>query len=190
MRSIVVLMLLAIGAVTAAADECRELAHAKRAHVFIIVELDGPVFGYAELLDVRQAWRRSRTNWTPTVQGDSVADVRAKLARLMRDDVIANPDPPKITHDIFGETVDWGDRYTYAVTQTHTSATDEWVQTPVNADSIGEAIEKTKPYANHRITKVEQTGVMRKAWWNVDQWAPPPAKPSWRRKWETLQSRD
>ena len=143
MRSIVVLMLLAIGAVTAAADECRELAHAKRAHVFIVVEVDGPVFGYAELIDVRQAWRRSRTNWTPTVQGESVEDVRAKLARLMRDDVIGNPEPPEITHDIFGETVDWGDR-----------------------------------------------DRLRKAWWNVDQWAPPPAKPSWRRKWETLPSRD
>jgi len=93
------------------ADECRDLAHAKRAHVFVIEDSAGPVYGYAELVDVMTAWRAPKTNWTETIQGKSVSEVRARLAKLMRDEVIRNPRPPRIVRDaLFGtEWFEWGD---------------------------------------------------------------------------------
>lgn len=55
------------------------------------------------------AWKTTQTNWTKTIQGSSIGEVRRKLAGLMKDEVIRNPRPPKIEKDqLFGDYVEWG----------------------------------------------------------------------------------
>lgn len=44
----------------------------------------------------------------------------------------------------------------YEVTQSHESVHGVWVRTTVEAESVAEAIAKTKEYAFHKITKVEK----------------------------------
>ena len=95
------------------ADECRDLAHAKRAHVFVITDSDGPVYGYAELYDPMRAWESTKENWTATIQGSSVEDVRANLAKLMRSNTVSHPSPPLIVPckiGLFEPMIDWGNR--------------------------------------------------------------------------------
>lgn len=112
LKVFIVVMLVTLAS-AAKADECRDLAHAKRAHVFVIADSDGPVYGYAELIDPMQAWESTRENWTATIQGSSVEDVRAKLAKLMRSNTVSHPNPPLIVPckiGLFEPMIDWGDR--------------------------------------------------------------------------------
>jgi len=91
-------------------DECRDLSRQKRVHVFVIADSHGPFYGYAELTDVKTAWKTSGKNWTETVQAESVTKVRQKLAKMMQDEVIPNPNPPKIIpSELFGPYFEWGD---------------------------------------------------------------------------------
>ena len=45
---------------------------------------------------------------------------------------------------------------TYQVTQSHESVRSSWVRSTVEADSLADAIQKTKKYAYYKITKVEE----------------------------------